>query len=165
MYIDEELEYSWFGEQDWNYFSFYITPGLHNIRFEYLKESDDYTDNCVWLDAISFPTGTLLGVDESNYDLAITDYKLKQNYPNPFNPHTRINYEFTSTRLSDLNSVEIKVYNSAGQQIWSSPITNHSSLVTGYILFDGSKFNSGIYYYSLVIDGMNVEIKSMVLIK
>ncbi len=162
VYIDDELEYSWFGEQDWNYFSFYITPGVHNIRFEYLKDSDDFKDNCVWLDAISFPTETLLGVDESNYELAITNYELKQNYPNPFNPVTKISFQLA---VNSEQLAEIVVHNSAGQQVWSSPITVHSSQLTGSILFNGSKFNSGIYYYSLVVDGKKLDTKSMILIK
>jgi len=100
---------------------------------------------------------------EDNYELAIMNYELKQNYPNPFNPITKINY--TSAPLSVNQSAEIVVYNSAGQQVWSSPITHQVSRVTDSILFDGSKFNSGIYYYSLVIDGKKMDTKSMVLIK
>jgi len=97
-----------------------------------------------------------------NYELQITNYELKQNYPNPFNPVTKINYEL---RITNYELAEIVVYNSAGQQIWSSPITHHALRFTGSILFDGSKFNSGIYYYSLVVDGKRMSTKSMVLIK
>ena len=83
-------------------------------------------------------------------------------YPNPFNPSTKINYEL---RITNYEKAEIVVYNSAGQTVWSSPITHHTSPVTGSILFDGSKFNSGIYYYSLIIDGRRMSSKSMILIK
>ena len=100
---------------------------------------------------------------ESNYELGITNYELKQNYPNPFNPITKINY--TSTSLSVNQLIEIVVYNSVGQQVWSSSVTDHALRVTGSILFDGSKYNSGIYYYSLVVDGKKMDTKSMVLIK
>jgi len=99
---------------------------------------------------------------EGNYELQITNYELKQNYPNPFNPITRINY--TSTSLSVNQSIEIVIHNTAGQQVWSSGnlpfIINHSPLY-----FDGSRFNSGVYYYSLVIDGKRLSTKSMVLLK
>ncbi len=84
---------------------------------------------------------------------------LKQNYPNPFNPVTRINYEL---RITNYEKAEIVVHNSRGQKVWSSkPL----SLNTNHCLFDGSKFNSGIYYYSLVVDGKKIDTKSMVLIK
>ncbi len=99
---------------------------------------------------------------EDNYELAITNYELKQNYPNPFNPVTKISYQLA---VSSEQLVEIIVYNSAGQKIWSSPITDHSLRVTGSVLFNGSNLNSGIYYYSLVINGKEMDTKSMVLIK
>ncbi len=99
---------------------------------------------------------------EDNYELGITNYELKQNYPNPFNPHTRINYELA---ITNYELVEIVVYNAAGQKVWSSQLTAHSSQLTGSILFDGSQFNSGIYYYSLVVDGKKMDTKSMILIK
>ena len=99
---------------------------------------------------------------ESNYELSIMNYELKQNYPNPFNPITKINYEL---RTTNYELAEIVVHNSIGQKVWSSPVTRYGSRVTGSILFDGSKFNSGIYYYSLLIDGKKMDTKSMVLIK
>jgi len=107
-------------------------------------------------------TFTIEGNGVNDYELQITNYELKQNYPNPFNPHTRINYELA---ITNYELAEIVVYNFAGQKVWSSPITAHSSQLKGSILFDGSKFNSGIYYYSLVVDGKKLDTKSMILIK
>jgi len=99
---------------------------------------------------------------EDNYELAITNYELKQNYPNPFNPVTKIGYQLS---VNSEQLAEIVVYNSAGQQVWFSLLTAHSSQFTGSILFDGSKFDSGVYYYSLVVDGNRLSTKSMILIK
>ena len=102
--------------------------------------------------------GNLVGI-EDNYELAITNYELKQNYPNPFNPVTRINYELG---ITNYELAEIVVHNSVGQEVWSS---NPLTLNPNHCLFDGSKLNSGIYYYSLVIDKKVISTKSMVLIK
>ena len=101
---------------------------------------------------------------EINYELVITNYELKQNYPNPFNPLTRINYRLPveTMHASSLQSAKIEVYNAIGQKVWSS---NPLSLNPNHCIFDGSKFNSGIYYYSLVVDGERMDTKSMVLIK
>ena len=118
-------------------------------------------------------TGFSSGIEEeNNYELTITNYELKQNYPNPFNPHTRINYELG---IMNYELAEIVVYNAMGQKIWSTPVstveTRHalsaSNNVTthGSIEFNGSAFNSGIYYYSLVIDGKKIDTKAMLLIK
>ncbi len=105
--------------------------------------------------------GNMVGI-ENNYELAITNYELKQNYPNPFNPMTKISFQLAE---NSEQMAEIVVYNSVGQQVWSSPITDHALRVTGSILFDGSEFNSGVYYYSLIIDGEKMDTKAMLLIK
>ena len=99
---------------------------------------------------------------EDNEQLSIINYQLKQNYPNPFNPITKISYQLA---VNSKQLAEIVVYNAMGQKVWSSQLTAHSSQHTGSISFDGSKFNSGVYYYSLVIDGRRMDTKSMVLIK
>jgi len=124
---------------------------------------------------VMYRMGTREEVDiEDNYELAITNYELKQNYPNPFNPHTRINYELA---ITNYELAEIVVYNAMGQQVWSSgnlPFTRRTigdsasspkGIHHSPLYFDGSKFNSGIYYYSLIVDGKKLSTKSMVLIK
>ena len=101
--------------------------------------------------------------NNTNYsELPITTYKLKQNYPNPFNPYTQINYEL---RITNYEFAEIVVHNSIGEQVWFSPINDHGSKISGSIHFDGSNFNSGIYYYSLIVDRKWLSTKSMILIK
>jgi len=101
---------------------------------------------------------------ESNYQLSIVNYQLKQNYPNPFNPTTKINYKL---RITDYELAEIVVYNSTGQIVGAYPCGRPASATTnhGSILFDGSRLNSGIYYYSLIVDGSKIDTKSMILIK
>ncbi len=101
---------------------------------------------------------------EDNYELAITNYELKQNYPNPFNPHTRINYELASTNYE---LAEIVVYNAMGQIVGAYPCGRPAlgTINQGSILFDGSKLNSGIYYYSLIVDNKQLEKKKMILLK
>ena len=95
---------------------------------------------------------------EANYEQGIKNYELKQNYPNPFNPFTRINYELSS---NDYELAEIVIYNVKGQEIWTRKLnTNFNSIV-----LEGSTFDSGIYYYSLIIDGKFVSTKKMILIK
>jgi len=107
-----------------------------------------------------FQVASVTDIDESN--LQISNFQLKQNYPNPFNPTTKIGFKLA---VSSEQLAEIVVYNAMGQQVWSSQLTAHSSQLTGSILFDGSKFDSGVYYYSLIVDGKNVETKAMILVK
>ena len=112
--------------------------------------------------------GGIVGIENYNGEWLMVNGELKQNYPNPFNPVTKIHYRLPveTMHASSLKSAEIVVYNAMGQEVWSSPVTRYGILpVTGSILFDGSKFNSGIYYYSLVIDQKRLSTKSMVLSK
>lgn len=102
-----------------------------------------------------------MAISEGNLELQIS---LFQNYPNPFNPITRINYN-----LSNMNYelVEVVVYNNIGQQVWQQSLVeaSFSNSAVGYVEFDGSKFNSGIYYYSLVLNGNKIESRKMILTK
>jgi len=87
------------------------------------------------------------------------DYSLLQNYPNPFNPNTIINYQ-----LSIFNFVSLKVYDILGNQVAS--LVNENKPAGRYeVEFDGSDFPSGIYFYSLSINGNVIDTKRMVLLK
>jgi len=98
-----------------------------------------------------------------SYELQITNYELEQNYPNPFNPVTKICYQLA---VNSEQLAKIVIFNSAGQSVWSKNLsTDHSSPITGYCIFDGSRFNSGVYFYSLVIDGKKMISRKMILIK
>ncbi len=86
---------------------------------------------------------------------------LHQNYPNPFNPKTIINYE-----LPVSGQVSLKVYNILGMEV-ASLVNQGTTSAAGIhtIEFDGSNLSSGIYFYSLSVDGNLVDIKKMSLLK
>ena len=141
---------------EWTKYSFDLS--------EYGNEEYIYVAiNCISADAFLFmiddiSVGSNTGIDDS-YELEAANYDLKQNYPNPFNPITKINYELT---IANYKKAEIVVYNVMGEEVWSSkPL----SLNSNYCTFNGSSFNSGIYYYSLVVDGKKMDTKAMILIK
>ena len=125
--------------------------------FTYIAKDNDGSSST----GVVFIKEQAVGID-ANTSTPLSDRKLKQNYPNPFNPMTKINYELG---ITNFELAEIVVYNAMGQMVWSLPITDHSSPITEYCLFDGSKFNSGIYYYSLIVDGKKIDTRSMILIK
>jgi hypothetical protein len=95
------------------------------------------------------------GIESNNIPLKI---ELFQNYPNPFNPVTQIRFALAKTA-----DVKVSVYNVNGQKI--------TELVNGLrhagvhlVDFDGSRLNSGIYYYTLETDGKALT-RKMLLIK
>jgi photosystem II stability/assembly factor-like uncharacterized protein len=96
-------------------------------------------------------------VGNSNSGIPST-FNLSQNYPNPFNPVTKIAYQ-----LPFSGYVKISVYDMLGREV--------ATLIDGYknagyynIEFDGTKFNSGVYFYRLFTDRF-VNTKKMILVK
>jgi hypothetical protein len=86
-------------------------------------------------------------------------FYLGQNYPNPFNPSTMIRFQIK--RLADLKLV---VYDVTGKEIIK--LADKEYKAGSYeVSFDGSKYSSGIYFYSLIVDGKLIDTKKMILIK
>ena len=84
--------------------------------------------------------------------------KLYQNYPNPFNPTTKIKYE-----LPFDGNVAIKIYDIAGRVVMN--LLNEKKSAGSYeVIFDGSNFASGIYYYRIE-SGNFSQVRKMILIK
>ncbi|MBI5402340.1 MAG: T9SS type A sorting domain-containing protein [Ignavibacteriae bacterium] len=87
------------------------------------------------------------------------NYLLKQNYPNPFNPNTNIGYN-----IKQNSEIKIVIYDLLGKEI-SIPVNEKQSPGEYEFNFDGSALNSGIYFYSLYVNGKLIENKRMVLLK
>ena len=107
-----------------------------------------------------------LGALEVNYPTDIRDNEgsmpeylsLLQNYPNPFNPVTNIIFKVPFTA-----NVNITIYNFLGQKI-NTLLNELKTKGTYRIQFDGSNITSGIYFYSMQIDGNSI-VKKMLLLK
>ena len=82
-----------------------------------------------------------------------------KNYPNPFNPTTNLEYG-----ISELGYVSLKVYDMMGREVVTL-VNEKKNAGIHSVKFDGSQFSSGIYYYTLSVDGIRMETKSMVLMK
>lgn len=86
------------------------------------------------------------------------EFTLSQNYPNPFNPTTEIEYSVSRPGFATL-----KVYNVLGQEIatlFSGMLRSGNYVET----FDGSKYASGVYFYTLH-QGDNTITKKLLLLK
>ncbi|MEO8513367.1 MAG: T9SS type A sorting domain-containing protein [Ignavibacteria bacterium] len=87
-------------------------------------------------------------------------FSLTQNYPNPFNPATKIKFDISGTSATQTS---LSVHDILGREV--EMIVNEPLLPGTYEFdFDGSKYASGIYFYSLVTPQFT-DIKKMVLIK
>ena len=106
-----------------------------------------------WVNAGSpLPTGI------SNEGQLAADYKLYQNYPNPFNPKTTIKYSLKKPAniLFSICDVTGKEINRLDEGF--KPAGEHQ------FLFDGTKMASGMYFYTISVDGIS-QTKSMILLK
>ena len=105
-----------------------------------------------------------LGADDSFDQGMPVSFSLKQNYPNPFNPVTTIEFSLLQGGMTDISIYDIsgrKVESLLGRRLVSG---NH------FIKYNASTLPSGMYFYSIVVSGMNGEslfssTKKMVLMK
>ncbi len=87
------------------------------------------------------------------------DFNLLQNYPNPFNPSTIINYE-----LRIRNFVMLKVYDIAGREV-ATLVNEIMPAGTHAVEFNANGLSSGVYFYSLYVEGKQMAVKRMALVK
>jgi photosystem II stability/assembly factor-like uncharacterized protein len=83
--------------------------------------------------------------------VSVESFALKQNFPNPFNPSTIISYNLPFDA-----SVTLKVYDMLGKQITSLVNANQSAGSYNF-KFDGANLSSGIYFYTLIANGTNIN--------
>jgi hypothetical protein len=102
--------------------------------------------------------GPVTQITNSNEQIA-KGYKLFQNFPNPFNPFTSIKYQ-----LSKSSNVKLIIYNIAGKEI-KILVNEEKSPGTYEVQFDGNNLSSGVYFYTLFINGMKVDTKKAVHLK
>ncbi|MFZ4589987.1 MAG: YCF48-related protein [Ignavibacteria bacterium] len=102
---------------------------------------------------------TITGV-QYNQHIIVDNYDLKQNYPNPFNPTTTIEFN-----LPKAGNVSIKVFDLAGRE-YETDIYNMTLNAGNFKMnFNGSGFSTGVYFYSLIVEGKTMATKKLVLIK
>lgn len=84
---------------------------------------------------------------------------LAQNYPNPFNSSTRINFS-----LEKKAHIKIVVYDILGREV--TVLSNNVYKAGDYNLnFNANNLASGLYFYTMFIDGNLYQTKKMILIK
>ena len=127
--------------------------GLIPILIEAIKEQQRNIENLRQeLDDLKQNSITQ-GTDETN------TYKhiLYQNEPNPFKDGTTIKYFLSS----DVESAIINIYDMQGTQIKSFKLPN--TIGESEIKIDASNLNFGIYFYALIVNGKEIDIKRMMI--
>lgn len=95
---------------------------------------------------------------KNNQNSIYSRCKLFQNNPNPFNEKTIIRYELAE----GFKNARIYLYNLQGEQIKSLNVTQSGQ---GSVEISNSELNAGIYFYSLIIDNVEIDTYKMILTK
>ncbi len=107
--------------------------------------------------AVSIKYSQLTGMEINNNQTA-EEYYIK-NYPNPFNPKTEIRYN-----LGTAGSVSLKVFDTNGKTV-KDIINGKQNSGQHTVEFDGNELPSGVYFCALIVNGVNIQITKMVLLK
>jgi hypothetical protein len=84
---------------------------------------------------------------------------LLQNFPNPFNSSTRITYQ-----IRESGHVVLKLYNTLGAVV-ATLVDEQLSANSYTVNFDGKGLASGVYLYTLEMNGNLVSTKKMLIVK
>ncbi len=98
----------------------------------------------------------LVGIASNNEPVK---YSLEQNYPNPFNPSTNISFSLVKS-----SEVKIVVSDMLGRDVIEL-VNGKYNTGSHTIKFEAKNLSSGIYYYTMFIDGSLFDSKKMILIK
>lgn len=107
---------------------------------------------------ITYTVPTVSGIHQISGEIP-KEFGLLQNYPNPFNPSTDIKYQ-----ISKNSAVQIKVFDALGRELET---LFDGQLAPGIYEVDwsGTNYTSGIYFYTLIVNGERVDTKKMMLVK
>jgi hypothetical protein len=103
-----------------------------------------------------FTYSVLTGISGNNEPVK---YALEQNYPNPFNASTYI--KFTIPKAAYVKLIITSVLG----EVIEIPVEGKMHEGENLVRFDANNLGSGIYFYSLYLDGSLAETKKMILVK
>jgi len=94
----------------------------------------------------SEPNDLQVNIEDSG---EIENFKIFPNYPNPFNPSTTISFS-----IPEQGYVKLSVYDITGQKV-ATLVDSPMSAGSHSVIFDGSKFGSGVYLYKFESKGFS----------
>lgn len=151
--------------------TFRTTNGGNSWEFENSGATDHYALKMISpeLSYISSATGNIIKFkmgDVSDIERVVNetnspkDLTLEQNYPNPFNPSTTISFTIPNEA-----HISLKVYDASGREVAS--LINNELFIAGVYSkpFNAGNLASGVYFYSILINGKVSLTRKMLFIK
>jgi hypothetical protein len=104
------------------------------------------------------PISEVIGVNNISSEIPNSS-QLFQNYPNPFNSMTNVQWSMYKTGY-----VKIEIFDITGKEV--ATLVNEKQNAGVYkVMFDAGSLPSGIYFYTLKIDGNKIDTKKLLYIK
>ncbi|HEY9113807.1 MAG TPA: T9SS type A sorting domain-containing protein [Bacteroidales bacterium] len=113
----------------------------------------DYLLSLLPFSKSSSTSETLIGMSKQG--------ELLQNIPNPFSNTTSIQFNLNSGEFS---SVEIRVHDQVGKEVMHIPVRSAKE-GSNTVELNMQGLPSGIYYYSLIVNGAQADTKKMVVVR
>ena len=119
----------------------------------------EFGNESMSLAVVSIPDISVIPTSTEGIDDLPKEFGLSQNYPNPFNPSTTIKFA-----LPKAANVSIDVFNILGRRV-ASLVNQRKNAGNHTTQFQASNLSSGVYFYTLRIDGKVLKSQKMLLIK
>jgi hypothetical protein len=144
-------------------------PENHNIYLQIDGETLDlsevnfaeFTPSDTLLQITILVTDSYVSDVEDDGELNISNNKL-MNYPNPFNGKTTILFDISQATSEN---TKIEIYNIKGQKIETFSNQQIKNSANQQIVWNASKFASGVYFYKLSENDKTIATKKMILLK
>ena len=128
--IDGTEKNNWSGDISWTQATYTLTPGTHELRWEYTKDVSMSTGyDCAWIDNVVFPASTIITKVET-----VTENNVAI-YPNPMN-------DVLNIQLGD-NQSNVEIFNSLGQMV------RRYDNMSGDMQINVADMEAGIYFVKI----------------
>ncbi|MCF8360200.1 MAG: T9SS type A sorting domain-containing protein, partial [Prolixibacteraceae bacterium] len=97
-------------------------------------------------------------INTVNTSAKTKEASLQQNVPNPFSNTTTINMYLPET----ISTAKLYLYTMQGEQVSSYPVQERGN---SSVTIEGYSLKAGMYLYTLIADGKEVDTKKMILTK
>ncbi len=142
----------------WLHFGLGSAVVIDSIKIEWINGLTHHFTNVQPNDHITISeSGNIIGISQNNNEIP-EDFSLQQNYPNPFNPVTIIKFN-----IQRKSRVSITIYDLTGKLI-ETIAESEMSAGSYEAVWDGSRFASGVYFYSIQAGSYSLT-KKMILLK
>ena len=136
---------------------------IHAPQYQYIKNINSNLWAYWFLSGIHTTNGGdpiwLTGIEQISTEIP-KKYKLYQNYPNPFNPYTNIKY----TVKRETSNVKLIIFDITGREVIKL-VDKEQSAGTYKVDWSTAGYSSGVYFYSLIVNGSKIDTKKMILVK